>query len=224
MREDLAITYHLAISVDDIGRGSTTITNDMLTHYGISEKQLHADAMKNSPKIMPLHVDAMKNIIAQIIVGENKPLMQDKDLKDMREVISEGLKEGEPMFVITNEQTMDGASAIFYPEVMKQLGECFQGDFYILPSSIHETIVLPDKGDFDYLSLKSMVQEINSSQVLKEEQLTSEVYHYDAKQRVFERADKFEKRQKVIQMNKNEKAGREQKMKHPKPKKHDMEL
>ncbi len=69
-----------------------------------------------------------------------------------------------------------------------------------------------------------MVQEINSSQVLKEEQLTSEVYHYDAKQRVFERADKFEKRQKVIQMNKNEKAGREQKMKHPKPKKHDMEL
>ena len=54
------------------------------------------------------------------------------------------------MFVITNEQTMDGASAIFYPEVMKQLGECFQGDFYILPSSIHETFVLPDKGEFDY--------------------------------------------------------------------------
>ena len=224
IKEDLAITYHLAISVDDIGRGSTTITNDMLTHYGISEKQLHADAMKNSPKIMPLYVDAMKNIIAQIIVGEDKPVMQDKDLKDMKEVISEGLKEGEPMFVITNQQTMDGASAIFYPEVMKQLGECFQGDFFILPSSIHETIVLPDKGDFDYLSLKSMVQEININQVLKEEQLTSDVYHYDAKQRVFERADKFEKRQKVIQMNKNEKVGREQKMEHPKPKKHDMEL
>lgn len=223
-KEDLAITYHLAINVNDVGRGSTTITNDILKHYGISEEQLHADAMKNSPKIMPLHVDAMKNVIKQIIGGDNKLLMQDKGFKDMEEVISEGLKEGEPMFVITNQQTMDGASAIFYPGVMKQLGECFQGDFFILPSSIHETIVLPDKGDFDYLSLKSIVQEINSNQVLKEEQLTSDVYHYDAKQRMFERADKFEKRQKVTQMNKNEKAGREQKTEHPKPKKHEIGL
>lgn len=224
IREDLVITYHLAISMDEVGRGSTTITNDMLKRYGISEEQLHADAMESSPKIMPLHVDAMKNVIKQIIGGDNKPLIQDKGFKAMEEVISEGLKEGEPMFVITNQQTMDGASAIFYPEVMKQLGECFQGDFFILPSSIHETIVLPDKGDFDYLSLKSIVQEINNNQVLEEEQLTNDVYHYDVKERVFERADKFEKRQKEVQIGKNEKSGREQKMEHPKPKKHEMEL
>ena len=49
MREDLAITYHLAISIDDVGMGSTTITNDILKRYGISEEQLHADAMENSP-------------------------------------------------------------------------------------------------------------------------------------------------------------------------------
>ena len=224
MREDLVITYHVAISMDEVGRGSTTITNDMLKRYGISEEQLHADAMESSPKIMPLHVDAMKKVIKQIIGGDNKPLIQDKGFKAMEEVISEGLKEDEPMFVITNQQTMDGASAIFYPEVMKQLGECFQGDFFILPSSIHETIVLPDKGDFDYLSLKSIVQEINNNQVLEEEQLTNDVYHYDVKERVFERADKFEKRQKEVQIGKNEKSGREQKMEHPKPKKHEMEL
>lgn len=224
MREDLVITYHVAISMDEVGRGSMTITNDMLKRYGISEEQLHADAMESSPKIMPLHVEAMKNVIKQIIGGDNKPLIQDKGFKAMEEVISEGLKEGEPMFVITNQQTMDGASAIFYPEVMKQLGECFQGDFFILPSSIHETIVLPDKGDFDYLSLKSIVQEINNNQVLEEEQLTNDVYHYDVKERVFERADKFEKRQKEVQIGKNEKSGREQKMEHPKLKKHEMEL
>ena len=45
MREDLAITYHLAIRIDDIGVGSTTITNDILKRYGISEEQLHADAI-----------------------------------------------------------------------------------------------------------------------------------------------------------------------------------
>ena len=49
IRENLAITYHLFISIDDVGMGSTTITNDILKHYGISEEQLHADAMENSP-------------------------------------------------------------------------------------------------------------------------------------------------------------------------------
>lgn len=54
MREDLAITYHLAISIDDIGVGSTMITNDILKRYGISEEQLHADAMENSPNVRPV--------------------------------------------------------------------------------------------------------------------------------------------------------------------------
>ena len=88
MREDLVITYHVAISMDEVGRGSTTITNDMLKRYGISEEQLHADAMESSPKIMPLHVDAMKKVIKQIIGGDNKPLIQDKGFKAMEEVIS----------------------------------------------------------------------------------------------------------------------------------------
>ena len=44
------------------------------------------------------------------------------------------------MFIITNQQTMDGAGVIFYPEVMEQIGEGFQGDFFILPSSTHETL------------------------------------------------------------------------------------
>ena len=54
----------------------------------------------------------------------------------------------------------------------------------------------------------------------------SHVYHYDVKDRVFERADKFEERQKekAAQLDKNEHTGKEQKMEHPKPKKHEMEL
>ena len=66
-----------------------------------------------------------------------------------------------------------------------------------------------------------MVQTINENEVAPEERLSDHVYHYDVKDRVFERADKFEERQKekTAQLGKNE-----HKMEHPKPKKHEMEL
>ena len=65
MREDLAITYHISVSVDDVGVGSTTITNDILKHYGINEEQLHEDAMKNSPHVRPNPGMVMRRMIEQ---------------------------------------------------------------------------------------------------------------------------------------------------------------
>lgn len=71
-----------------------------------------------------------------------------------------------------------------------------------------------------------MVQTINENEVAPEERLSDHVYHYDVKDRVFERADKFEERQKekAAQLDKNEYTGKEQSMKQPKAKKHEMEL
>lgn len=226
VREDLAITYHLAISVDDVGLGSTTITNDILKQYGISEEQLHADAMENSPNVRPIRVMVMGSMIEQLMGMGPETILKDEPVQSIAEVISNGMGSETPMFIVTNSQTVDGAGAIFYPEVMDQIGEGFQGNFFILPSSTHETLVIPDNGAFDYKALEDMVQTINENEVSPEERLSDHVYHYDVKDRVFERADKFEERQKekAAQLDKNEHTGKEQKMEHPKPKKHAMEL
>ena len=55
-------------------------------------------------------------------------------------------------------------------------------------------IVVPDDGSLDHKELKEMVNEINLTQVAPEERLTDEVYHYDTKERVFEKADRFQQR------------------------------
>ena len=55
-------------------------------------------------------------------------------------------------------------------------------------------IVVPDDGSLDHKELKEMVNEINHTQVAPEERLTDEVYHYDTKERVFEKADRFQQR------------------------------
>ena len=97
------------------------------------------------------------------------------------------------MIVITNQLGVNGAAAFFYPDSMDKISEQLGGNFFMLPSSIHEVIAVPT-GDKDYRDLESMVKQINMMQVAKEEQLSDHVYHYDAKEKIFELASKHDER------------------------------
>ena len=57
----------------------------------------------------------------------------------------------------------------------------FRSNLYIIPSSIHEVILLPDSGkEPDATALKEMIREVNSTQVAPEEILSDNLYYYDA--------------------------------------------
>ena len=101
----------------------------------------------------------------------------------------------EQMFVATVPDKIHGAGIIAYQDFMDQAAERVGGDFYILPSSIHEILIVPDNGQMDLAQLQDMVREVNATQVLPEEKLTDNVYHYDSQEKVFELGEKFVERQ-----------------------------
>ena len=224
LKEDLAITYHVAVGKDQDGLSSMFIKNDLLEQYGISAEQLHEDAMKSSPHVMAPEVSSIGALIDEMYQKNILMLTPDE-----REMLQETLQESSEMptfFVVTNTERIDGAGVIFYPEFMDSMGELLGNDFFILPSSIHEMLVLPDDGQVDAEMLRDMVKEVNATQVAPAERLTNDVYHFDTKDHVFEKADRFTERQKEkeAQAAKTEKAGKEQPNQKPKTKKHDMEL
>ncbi len=96
-----------------------------------------------------------------------------------------------PMMVMTNQEQMFGASALFYPEAMDQLAEKMGGNYFVLPSSVHEIIAIPNDGNSTAKDLEQMVHEVNATQVDPKEQLSERVYHYDAKERAFELCGKL---------------------------------
>ena len=224
LKEDLAITYHVAVGKDQDGLSSMFIKNDLLEQYGISAEQLHEDAMKSSPRVMAPEVSSIGALIDEMYQKNILMLTPDE-----REMLQETLQESSEMptfFVVTNTDRIDGAGVIFYPEFMDSMGELLGNDFFILPSSIHEMLVLPDDGQVDAEMLRDMVKEVNATQVAPAERLTNDVYHFDTKDHVFEKADRFTERQKEkeAQAAKTEKVGKEQPDQKPKTKKHDMEL
>ncbi len=224
LKEDLAITYHVAVGKDQDGLSSMLITNEMMKEYGVTQEQIHEDAMKSSPRVMVPEVSSIGVLIDEIYQKNILMLTPDE-----REMLLETLQESSEMptfFVVTNTERVNGAGVIFYPEFMDNMGELLGNNFFILPSSIHQMLILPDDGQVDAEMLRDMVKEVNATQVAPAERLTNDVYHFDTKDHVFEKADRFTERQKEkeAQAAKTEKVGKEQPDQKPKTKKHDMEL
>ena len=194
LKEDLAITYHVAVGKNQDGLSSMLITNEMMKEYGVTQEQIHEDAMKSSPRVMVPEVSSIGVLIDEIYQKNILMLTPDE-----REMLLETLQESSEMptfFVVTNTERIDGAGVIFYPEFMDNMGELLGNDFFILPSSIHQMLILPDDGQVDAEMLRDMVKEVNATQVAPAERLTNDVYHFDTKDHVFEKADRFTERQK----------------------------
>lgn len=103
-----------------------------------------------------------------------------------------------PFNILTNEIGCLGAAALFYPNQMEKIAASLGGNYFVLPSSIHEVLVLPDYGNLNYMELEQMVKEINKTTVDRKDQLSNDVYYYDSKERLFSLASEHEKRSKNI--------------------------
>lgn len=88
--------------------------------------------------------------------------------------------------ILTNERGINGAAVILYPGCLKEIGEITGLDLYILPSSIHELLVIPDDGNVYTHELKHMIHEVNESCVVEEEVLSDQLYHYSTEKNIIE--------------------------------------
>ena len=180
--EDMAIVYRIVLDTSEEGRSSILVTNKMLESYGITAEQLHADAMAIAPEVRPAVIQGMSEVMAEMLGAEQAEMMGLVPTTD------------EPMYVASVPDKVQGASVLAYQNFMDEAAEKRGGDFYILPSSIHEILLVKDNGQFDRAALEQMVREVNATQVAPEDKLTDSVYHYDSKEKVFELAEKFEVR------------------------------
>lgn len=191
MQDDMAVTYHIMFSKGRDGIASAPVNEGMLETYGVTVEQLHEDAMRSSQNILPVEIMPMSTIANHLVEEQMKEMGFDE--QEIQDYLAE-MQVDTGMYVVSNEARVNGASAIFYPGVMDQIAEQFDGDFFILPSSTDEVIVIPDTGEQRACELNAMVQEVNATQVSEEMRLGNEAYHYDADEKVFEKAASFEER------------------------------
>jgi hypothetical protein len=184
--EDMAVVYRFLVDEVSDGRASVVVSNNMLATYGVSEEQLRADALANAPEIRPAVIKGMGEVLSDMMGVEMDELV-------MMGMVTPEMNEN--MLVATVQDNIHGASVIAYQDFMDQAAERAGGDFFILPSSIHEVLIIPDRGEMDSKQLENIVRQVNNDEVRPEDKLSDHVYHYDSKEKVFELADKYMERQ-----------------------------
>ena len=129
---------------------------------------------------------------------ENTLLQTPPQIRRLRDVLYPCPEEGLPddsqrgadgvpeLYVLSGKAERFGAAALFYPGAADLASKAAGGDYYVLPSSVHEVLILPDDGRQDAKVLAAMVKEINGQIVAPRERLGSRVLHYSAERKVLE--------------------------------------
>lgn len=169
---DISMVYRVVFDSNERGEVTTLMTNDLLNTLGIDLDTLHADVLESAPQHFPASLRSMREVLSDM---SGLPL----------EMIPESPN---GMYVATCNDSMRGAGCIFYPEFLKDAAARLQSDFFILPSSIHEVLLLVDDKIQSVKELESMVRDINRDEVAPKDRLSDTVYHYDSRKQLLERA------------------------------------
>lgn len=158
---DFAIVCYCNIVDDRIGKGTILIRNEHLDIWKVEPDTVIRDSLKNMPVMFPADFINMAELLKELY-------------NDPAQLICGKL----PMYVLTTKERMYGAAAILYSGQLEAIAREVEDDFYLLPSSIHEIIILPKKYATSERYLSQMVDEINHEQLDIEEVLSNHAYLY----------------------------------------------
>ena len=169
---DLAVVFYCLLD-NEYGRSATAlIYNNNLKNWNVTIDDVYKAALKNTPDLLHSKISSMAALFEKCGVNVDG---EEVDLKDY--VPSD-------MYVLTNESKLNGAACILYENVLYDFAQKLGADLYILPSSVHEVILLPKLSMFEKDELVNMVKEVNTEGVAADEVLSDHVYEYNRTQRL----------------------------------------
>lgn len=160
---DLSIVFSYLITIEDVGQGNIVIHQCHADKWGVTADDLYEAAKKSAPTLLPATIDTLGELLGG---SSDVAEMQADEVPDMT--------------VLSNASKTFGAAAIIYDGVQEALAKRVGGSYYVLPSSVHELLILPATDERIDKNLDAMVKEVNAKEVPDGEVLSDHCYFYDA--------------------------------------------
>lgn len=166
---DMSIIYRVLMDKSEEGIQSVVITNDLAETMELTEDELFERASTQTKELFPVKIDTMGNVLRGFLGDGDIP---DELMDDM------SFNESLGMYIISNDMSVNGATYMVYDDVLFDVASRLNENLYILPSSIHEFLAVPESiGDPETLS--EMVRDINAGTVKEVDRLSNQVFMYD---------------------------------------------
>lgn len=179
---DLSIIYYIYLGNHSAGQFTAPISTGHMELWEVTEEDLYQAAIKNTPLLMPAVIKTMEDVLSELIRGRFGEVINDTVVN----AVFENIPDSPILYICSNNIGINGASCILYEGVLAEFAERMGSDVIILPSSIHETILLPDRDEMDYNDMRDLVKSVNENDVPDEDILSDRVYRYSLEKREVE--------------------------------------
>lgn len=173
---DLSIVFGIMIPQREPGMAVIPVRSAHMKLWGITVEELYRAAGENTQRLAPYGIKSVAEILRETMKKENpEGYGCDTGLEEFPDSM--------PLYVISNKNRIQGAACMLYPGLLRRLSDTAGCSLYIIPSSVHELLILP-AGDREMSGeLKCMIREINDAQVQPDEILSYSLYYYDREER-----------------------------------------
>ena len=163
---DLAVTFCFLTELKGEGLGAILIHNCHMKEWGKKKEDLFEIAAKNMERLLPASLTPMNEILKTMgVCASNESTEYDMV----------------PLFVLSNERKNYGAATILYKGQLKKAAKVIgRKKLCIIPSSIHEVLIMPCDETKDREEIDGMVREVNRTTLSPDEVLSDHAYYYDA--------------------------------------------
>lgn len=169
---DLAIAFYVYADAQEKAM-SMMIYKELLEKWEITEQDLYELAKKNTPRLFPAEIKSMNEVMKKIAKQYLEKNYSEEEVDALLESKSENLT----MYVLINEMEHFGAGCVLYEGVLKGFADDVGQDLYVIPSSLHETIIIPAYVEVDDKELLEMLIYVNAT-VDNEDFLSNELYRF----------------------------------------------
>ncbi len=193
--EDLAVVYTVELGKNSDGIMNTVVTDSLMSSWGIDAEQLDKVAMENLENSDTSRFSSMRDVLKSMMFP---------DMPDDDPMVASMLPpmEGPQMYVLTSDDKLYGAKYLADTGKLDEISEKLGSDLIVIPSSVHECIIIPNDGSMDRSVIEGMIHDVNSTQVPPKDILSEHAYMYDAQEHELMRADRYEQRQAEKQADK----------------------
>ena len=168
---NLVVTFQILVYQKEDGIGTIHFTSK---HYdtladvidNLSLEKLYQLALTNTMRLFPPKLNSIEEVLESFSLNKTTEQLP----------LEQAVHANGNLYVLTNQDGINGAGCLMYPGLIEKLEEYFQSKYYILPSSIHEVLLLPVRHSVEPEELNDMIREINLTQVPEEEILSDCCY------------------------------------------------
>lgn len=188
--EDLAVIYQIVVSdkFDEKEYATISVKDAFFKQWNVSLEELDNAAIQNTKRLLPARLDNLA-VVYSDVTGVELPFLEEMNLH-----------------ILTNNLKVNGAVHVLDADIMKHVGEELGVDsYYVIPSTVHEVLVMPYNEEYGYTYLEEVIREVNETELRDVDMLSVHAYVVDAKEGKFMLASKYEEYRKQQELKEKQK-------------------